>query len=238
MTTKRKVNTKAETKGEIVVSPPAPLPSVIDERLDPKSARALQIFASGEIPPSAIKTHPGKGGKTFSYVSHAWITRKLQDLPLPIVWSWNVLDYQILKDGSPIVRAELIVTTTLQDGSSITKKVTELGTAAGDMASMSDANKILSSASRALCRCVMRMFGVGLQFYASEDAMTAEAAKETIFGAVDKNLTSPDSRKQVKENIIKAFHDSGISMDNVLDKFEQAWQITYDQIQEYKKSAA
>jgi hypothetical protein len=232
-----KANTKEEVKAEIIISqPPAELPSLIDSSLDPSAARALQIFASGKIPKEAIKTHIGKGGKTFSYVSHAWVTRQLQDLPLPIVWSWNVLDYQILKDGSPIARAELIVDTTLPDGRIISKKITEVGTAAGDMTSMNDANKILSSASRALCRCVMRMFGVGLEFYANEDTMTAEAAKDTIFGAVDKNITNVEGRKKVKENIVAAFHEVGISMENVLDKFEQAWQITYDQIQEYKKA--
>jgi hypothetical protein len=235
-TRKTKVQTKPEEKAEIVVAPKAELPSLIDARLDSNAAKALQVFVSGKLPPEAIKTHPGKGGKTFSYVSHAWITRRLQDLPLPIVWSWNVLDYQILKDGSPIVRAELIVETTMPDGKVITKKITEVGTAAGDMGSMSDANKILSSASRALCRCVMRMFGVGLEFYQNEDAMTADAAKETIFGAVDKNISNVEARKKVKENIIAAFHDVGISMENVLDKFEQAWQITYDEIQKYKST--
>lgn len=53
-----------------------------------------------QTPKSAILTRKGKGGKTFSYVPHAWVTEKLNEA-FGWAWSWDITDWRILPETDP-----------------------------------------------------------------------------------------------------------------------------------------
>lgn len=55
----------------------------------------LRNILTQETPPEVVKKRKGKGGKVFSYVEHAWVTRQL-NTAFNWGWSWEVVEWQIL----------------------------------------------------------------------------------------------------------------------------------------------
>lgn len=53
-----------------------------------------------KTPKKAIKVRPGKGGKHFSYVEHAWVTATL-NAAFNWGWSWDVLEWHTVPENDP-----------------------------------------------------------------------------------------------------------------------------------------
>jgi hypothetical protein len=79
---------------------------------------AQRAILTQRTPPNIIKKRPGKGGKTFSYVEHAWVTEQL-NLAFGWAWDWEIVEWQVINDVEVMVLGRLTVTT--QEGHKITK---------------------------------------------------------------------------------------------------------------------
>ena len=179
-------------------------------------------LATKVIPASAVKKRPGKGGQTFDYVKHTWVTEVLQNT-LSHLWSFDVLNWEIFNDSKPnvAVLCKLSVNIPLQSGGFLERSVTEVGAFEDGTGKMPTAMMVAAGASRGLCRCVMRMFGLGIQFYKDTDDPTstpdgAWTALRTF--AKNKGHDNPDE-------IAAALKESGISSSELVDRFEEAYAI-------------
>ena len=56
---------------------------------------AIEIMRTQKTPKNAIKTRKGKGGRTYDYVSHAWVTMQLNEA-FQWRWSFEVLEQIIV----------------------------------------------------------------------------------------------------------------------------------------------
>jgi len=56
---------------------------------------SLRNILTQQTPPDVIKKRKGKGGKTFSYVEHAWVTSQL-NTAFNWGWSWEIVEWLIL----------------------------------------------------------------------------------------------------------------------------------------------
>jgi hypothetical protein len=197
--------------------------------VDPRQVDAMNALTSKRVPKNAIKTHPGKGGNIFTYVDHVWVTEMLQH-GLGNLWNWEVLDYQVFTD-SVAVRGSLTIYIPLDplqrktgDPLYITRTVTEIGSFDAGGGKMTTSNMIASAASRCLCRCVMRMFGIGIEFYKKEDApMTANHAWTTLKEFAIKQGITWDDEFQAK--FIAAMKAKGVTRENIVDKYADAYRI-------------
>lgn len=201
--------------------------------MDPKHLQAINNLRSKEVPKDAIKTHPGKGGQTFSYVDHVWVTEQLQDA-LHNMWDWDVLSWEVFED-SVVVCGRLTLHIPFRYGlggeeSKIyDRSVTEIGSF-DRRKGMSVANTVASAASRALCRAAMRMFGIGIEFYKKnkEDDPTTDEA----WGAIRKFVENQGQKydEAFKKDFGARLKDAGINNDNILDRFQEAYKIVADML--------
>lgn len=166
---------------------------------------AIRNIMTQTVPPSAIKTRPGRGGKTFSYVSHDWVTNQLNEA-FGFDWDWEVLP-DTVHFGSDGVT--LFGRLTVRTGDrSITKQ--EPGfkeTVPG----MRDGDLIKSAASDSLRRCAMRL-GLGLSLYGGEDEMTTSEVK-TMLASYAKRHLGWDARET-----FDWLKEQGYSADDLLSK--------------------
>jgi len=79
---------------------------VENTKISPIVLEALNTLSTGTIPPEAIKTHPGKGGKIFSYVSHIYAT-KLMNSAMRFLWEFKVVSFEAFDDGSAVALCNL-----------------------------------------------------------------------------------------------------------------------------------
>ena len=154
---------------------------------------AVQTIINQVVPPSVVKTRPGRGGKTFSYVSHDWVTKTLNDAfgfdwdfePMPQTLQWET-------DG-----VGLFCRLTVRVGQKIISKI-EYGwketiqNREGNRA-MGTGDQIKSAISDGLRRCAMRL-GLGLSLYGGEDEMTANEIK-TMLSSYAKTHLGWDPRR-------------------------------------------
>jgi len=185
-------------------------------RVTPEMLMALDTLASEEVPPSAIMTRPGRGGKVFSYVSHIWVTQKLRDA-LGMLWSMRVVDYQVF-DDSALAIVELTIHAPLEDGSTMDVVITEVGSFDGGGGKMAKAMMVAAAASRGLCRCVMRRFGVGKEFYDEGEQPSLKEAWEAIKRHGERQGLS-------EEEIISVLTANGVDRKNLRDDFVEAWKM-------------
>jgi hypothetical protein len=160
-----------------------------------KQYQAISVVVSQTIPPSAIKNRKGKGGKTFSYLPHAWVTRTLNDA-LSFRWSFEILPGSVVISKAGVYLLGKL-TIHLPDGTVIVKqghgwKATVPNMELGHM--------ILSAESNCINRCAMR-FGIGLDLYATEDEPTPNEIKTTLcnFGKRHLGWTAKQTLAWLKE---------------------------------------
>lgn len=178
---------------------------------------AMDQLAAEEIPLEAIKTRPGKGGKTFDYVSHIWVTQKLRDA-FGVFWSMNVKDYEVFNDNSAVAVVELIIYAPTSEDEEMEVSITEVGAFEDATGKMPKAMIVASAVSRGLCRCVMRRFGIGKQFYDEESEPTLASAWESIKRHAERQKLTP-------EEVLQLFEMNGITRSNLLDEFTRAWRL-------------
>lgn len=194
-------------------------------QITPQYASALNSLVTGQVPQSAIKRHPGKGGKMFDYISHAWATRQLQTV-LRQTWSLDIISVNILPDGSAGAVVKLTLNIPLDDGEGGEKlyqwSMVEYGSFEGNE-KMSMANRCASAVSRGLVRACMRAFGWGLDLYEKAEELTADEAWELLVQTVRKNK---GDEKQLAKTL-KEIH--GFVKDDLIDpdKFALAYNLAY-----------
>lgn len=191
--------------------------------IDAKQIEAYNNLVAKKIPEDAIQTHPGKAGKTFTYVNHIWITEQLQNA-LGNMWSWEVLSWQVYPD-SVAVLGKLTLHMPLSNGTIFDRVVTEIGSFDGGGGKMTTSNMVASAASRSLCRCVMRMFGLGIEFYKKnkEDEPTADEAWTSLKTyAKNQGVKWDEGFSKEYGEAIKA---AGITRENMVDRYADAYAI-------------
>ena len=196
--------------------------------VDPRQVDALNALAAKRVPKNAISEHPGKGGKMFTYVKHTWVTETLQH-GLGNAWSFDVQDFQVFSD-SVAVRGTLTVLIPVNpaarqanDPPFITRTMTEIGIYELRNG-VPIAATVASAASRCLCRCVMRMFGIGIEFYKTEsDEITPAHAWTTLKEYAKKQ--GKEWTPEFEKTFIDTMKSKGITRDNIVDRYGDAYRI-------------
>lgn len=150
-----------------------------EEQNELKRWQAIETIVTQEVPKEAIRTRPGRGGKTFSYVSHDWVTGVLNDA---FGFDW---DFEALPETLRVSEAGVGIfcrLTVRKDGSPVTK--VEFGWKE-NIKGMTEGDRIKSAVSDGLRRCAMRL-GVGLSLYGGD--MTAQDVKNMLVAYAQKNL--------------------------------------------------
>lgn len=214
------------------------------EGLSIKRANALDVLSTGKVPASEIDKRPGAGGKSFSYVKHTYATRLLQDGFGPL-WSFECLDYQVFRDTlyknvkkgketvkepfemrSIAARCCLTIAFPVKDSDQLHyQHVTEIG-AFEPNAGMSTANGVASAVSRALCKCLMRILGVGLELY--EDGEQAGVTSKQAWNILKRYLEARgiEWTDEFQDNLKAALKKVGIdSQAELVDKFNLAYEV-------------
>jgi hypothetical protein len=123
-------------------------------------------------PRQEIKQRPGKGGKTFNYVEHGWVTERLNAV-FQFAWDFEVLEeykYDDVSNGAGEVGVKARLTVTFPNGRVIGK--TQFGQADikrdrnGVALSIIDDYK--AAASDALKKCAS-LLGIGLDVYGRDN---------------------------------------------------------------------
>lgn len=192
--------------------------------INPKQLEAYNSLTSKKIPKDAIQSHPGAGGKTFTYIDHVWVTETLQDA-LGNTWSWDVLKWEVLEDKTVVVLGKLTVYFPLTNGQIFERSITEVGSFMAGGGKMTISNMIASAASRALCRCAMRMFGLGIEFYKKnkEDEPTPEEAWGALRRFIENQGQKYDA--EFKKVYAAKMKEAGIDNDNILDRYTEAYKL-------------
>jgi hypothetical protein len=211
-----------------------------------QSTRALNALRQRKVDRKFVSTHPGRGGKTFSYIDHAHVSDTLLDAFGP--WfSHDVIEAHILEDNSTYALVRLTMHEPIFDeggrlSHTVDTTITEVGTspASPGGGTMDFSYRIASAASRGLVKCVARRFGYGLEFYRKMDfeQPTDLDAWNTcwLYYARVMNLAS-ESKAEVaiaKNDLVAYLSDAGIDRDNILDRFQDAYRLTNDFINDVK----
>lgn len=138
-----------------------------DNAAAPAISQAQHVVLTQQTPKDAILTRKGKGGRTFSYVPHAWVTEMLNNA-FGWAWSWEVVEWRLLPEVDPsevFVLGRLTVhgtrdLTKTQFGSSAVKR-----DRSDNILSIGDDLKAASS--DALKKCAS-LLGIALDLYRAE----------------------------------------------------------------------
>lgn len=232
-----KTTTKTATKKAKVATTAAELTKA---QVNPEFLKAINALKKKKVPASAIQKRPGKGGKTFSYVSHTWATETVQNA-LGNLWSYEAIKWDVFTDnikGKDVQNVAALVKFTMhipfETGSNGTmelmdRSVTEVGSFVNE-ARMPTSNAIAAAISRGLCRCLMRMFGLGIEFYKSDDIQMTVVDAWNALWEFAQNQSFRD-----KDAVTKAFADEGITKDNLVDRFEDAYRVVAELVGSAKK---
>lgn len=116
-------------KGEIITIPESST-FLVDEifltPMSPDKLRAINSLSTGTIPPEALKQHPGRGGKIFTYLSHVWAT-KILNAGLKWLWEYQVMSFEAFDDGSAVALCRLNIYIPIGEGKSICRTFQEVG---------------------------------------------------------------------------------------------------------------
>jgi hypothetical protein len=205
------------------------LPMTVD------TLRSQEALRTRTVPPEIVQTHPGKGGKVFEYVPHTYATESLLDV-MGQWFSHDVLEAHIAKDDSAwaLVRLEIHVPFKQPDGSMdiFTNHITEIGSFDGGGGYMSEAMMLGSAASRGLVKCMMRRFGMGLQFYKDgQEELTVDSAWTTIWRYVTNQL-KPKDPQAIATALADKFKEAGLEKGDLLDSFAAAYRVAADFVAE------
>jgi hypothetical protein len=214
--------------------------SIQSGSIKPAMVRALNVLDQGKVPAKQIDTRPGPSGKTLSYVKHTYATKLLQDGLGPL-WSFEVLHWEVFREtlsvkgaGDKKVERESVSVATQckltvlhpilnTEDEYMKQTVTEVG-AFEKNAGMPTAMAVGAAASRGLCRCMMRMIGLGMEFYdKAEPEITPTQAWNILKSYLERRGIEWD--EDFKEALTKALELEGISSDNIVDKFTVAYKV-------------
>ena len=132
---------------------------------------AQRMILEQRTPTEAIRYRQGRGNTKLAYVSHAWVTRVLNEA-FGFRWSWDVTDTVIVPDllspSEVIVRGRLTVTT--PDGGTVVKE--QFGST--DVKRFKDGGTIslgddLKAASSDALKKAASLLGVALDLYGAAD---------------------------------------------------------------------
>ena len=206
--------------------------------INPEFLKAINALKKKKVPASAIQKRPGKGGKTFSYVSHTWATETVQNA-LGNLWSYDAIKWDVFTDtikGKDVQNVAALVMFTMHipfetNGTMqlMDRSVTEVGSFVNE-ARMPTSNAIAAAISRGLCRCLMRMFGLGIEFYKSDDIQMTTVDAWNALWEFAQNQGFRD-----KDAVTKAFADAEITKDNLVDRFEDAYRVVAELVGSAKK---
>ena len=207
--------------------------------INPEFLKAINALKKKKVPTSAIQKRPGKGGKTFSYISHTWATETIQNA-LGNLWSYDAIKWDVFTDnikGKDVQNVAALVKFTMHipfesNGTMqlMDRSVTEVGSFVNE-ARMPTSNAIAAAISRGLCRCLMRMFGLGIEFYKSDDIQMTTVDAWSALWEFAQNQGFRD-----KDAVTKAFADAEITKDSLVDRFEDAYRIVAELVGSAKKT--
>jgi len=100
--------------------------SIMDRKINPEALRAINSLSTGTPPPEAIKSHPGRGGKTFQYVSHIHATKTMNDA-FRWLWEFKVVNFEAFDDGSAVALCNMKLFYPLENGEFFTREFQEIG---------------------------------------------------------------------------------------------------------------
>lgn len=196
---------------------------------------AQQALQTREVPEKMISERPGRGKKTFKYIKHPHGTQLLLDTQGP--WfSHDVTWASILDDGSAVAFVCLKIHTPIFNENGelnqiFTNSITEVGSFVGSDG-MEHAYKMGSAASRGLMKCVMRRFGVGLEFYIDDDEPTAQDAWEMIWKYARRQTGI--KQEDLLPALAELFRNAGIAKEDLADRFSEAWKLIQDFVDKAK----
>jgi len=217
-------------------------------KLSARTVHALDTIQSGVVPPHAIQTRPGAGGKMIPYVGHVWAT-KLMNSAFGFLWDYENIGWEVFDDGSVATRNKMSVNVPIgykPDGTPIfyTRVVTEIGSfeaypktistskdpnVRGKMEAvispvtgkaeftMNTADRVASSVSRGLPKCMLRAFNLGTELFDSpEDKLTPEEVWRSLVNTAAKNGIS-------KQDTAELLKSKGFTGDQLPERFHEAY---------------
>lgn len=95
-------------------------------QVTPEMLRAVNSLSVGMPPPETLKTHPGKGGKQFQYISHISATKTMNDA-FRWLWEFKVVSFEAFDDGSAVALCNLKLYFPIDDGQFIVREFQEVG---------------------------------------------------------------------------------------------------------------
>jgi len=218
---------KAATVKTEIVSPEI---YALRNPLTEDNVKAMATLGTGMIPASAISTHPGKGGKIFSYVSHVWATQLIQQA-LNWAYSFDVLAYEVHLDGSATALCKFTSYVPISETEFYPVTVTEVGAFAPASDSMPHAMRVASAASRGLLRCLFRRYGIGSELYPAGNEL--EVTPKSAWKMIERQFTSAGCPEAV---VVAGLQNAGITSAGLADRFIEAWEVVGQTIKEYKDS--
>lgn len=209
---------------------------VITASVSPESAKARQALEEGKAQHGVIHQYNGKGGKTFSYIPHTDGTKTMQDA-FGQLWDWEVVSHDVFADASAVAYGKMTLYYYDQNGNLVHKRtIQEVGgrepiTNKDGKVVSTTAFVVLGAASRSLLRCMMRAFGYGLELYREEDTdFTVEQAFKVL-----EDYAKTRGMKEHRDVWVTALKDAGITRENMLDRFEDAYNMVYQAGETHKE---
>lgn len=208
-----------------------------------QTVEAWNVLTTGIVPKDKLKHRKGYP-RDIPYVDHVYATALMNEA---FRWNWDfeVLDTQLYPDGSTVAITRLTVYMPIGvnrvTGEPIwkTRVVTEVGAfemylrrdkngdpildpATGDVqATMGTSDRIASAASRGLVKCMERAFGIGAELKSEPHEMTSLDAWNSL-------LAFGLARGMERDTIIATVKDAGITKDDLLDRFQEAYTLVYE----------
>lgn len=185
----------------------------------PRQVEAINALTLGKVPGHAVSSRQGRAGKTFSYVKHMYGNELIRDA-FGVLWSYEVLNTQAYNDSSASALVCLTLYIPQEDGSYLEVRTTAVGAHEDTSGKMCKAFMVASAASRGLVKTLLRRFGLGAEFYKNEVQMTAKESWTALWGFAQRK--DPTVEQGAVVDALKAV---GITKDNLVDRFEQAYSI-------------
>lgn len=195
----------------------------LDLKINPKTVEAQLALQNHKIPESAVRTRQARGGKPLSYIDHVYATETVQRA-LPPTWSFKVRSYEYFEDNSvlAICSFKFYMPYTSVNGTEwVEREVAEIGSFINDR-KMVKAFAISSAVSRGFVRCLMRMFGFGIEFYKNkreednEDVTPEQAWAMAVATGASLGIN--------QEKVLEIMKSIGVWKDNIADEFQHLWE--------------
>ena len=191
---------------------------IVEAQVSPETLKAINTLRTAKVPKEHIKKHPGKGGKTFSFVPHT-IATDTMNAALGMSWDWQILDYKLFEDDSAVARGQLTINFIDKSGNYRQRVITEVGGVDAKGEKPVKAYQILSAASRALLRCMLRAFGYGRELYPDDEGDFTPQQAWVILEQYAK------TKKVSKDELVASLKERKITKETLVDRFEEAYAL-------------